>query len=76
MRHRDPRKYKEFQGQENVIVGYGELVAVKTSLGIGWITPCNHIFYNRTDAEVYASKLNELIVFNRRRVLKQRNRFK
>lgn len=75
MWHRDPAKYDEFPGQDNVIVGNGELIMVRTDRGIGWITLCNYVFYDRRDAEAYASKLNDLIQFNRQRVAKNKVKY-
>lgn len=68
MWHRDPAKYKEFTGQENVIVGAGELIAVTTKYGKGWITPHHQIIYNLDDAIAYATKLDEIIISNRQRI--------
>lgn len=70
MWHRDPAKYDEFPGQDNIIVGNGELIMVRTPRGIGWITLCHHVIYDRKDALIYAAKLDRLINFNRQRVAK------
>ena len=40
-------KYKQFPGQDNIIIGSGELIAVQTVRGKGWITPAKDIIYNR-----------------------------
>lgn len=69
-------KYKQFPGQDNIIVGSGELIAVLTARGKGWITPTNVVIYNREDAEIYAKKLDDLIQFNRQRVAVSKVRFK
>lgn len=76
MWHRDPAKYKEFQGQDNIIVGSGELIAVTTKRGKGWITPTHEIIYNRADALKYAAKLDDLIQRNRQRVARNKTRYK
>lgn len=76
MWHRDPAKYDQFPGQDNVIVGNGELVMVRTKRGIGWITLCNHVLYSRSDAIAYATKLDRLINFNRQRVAQNKVKYK
>lgn len=75
MWHRDKATYDTFPGQDNVIVNNGELPAVMTEYGIGWITPCNHIFHNREDAISYATKLDQTITYNRQRLVQQKVRF-
>ena len=69
-------KYKQFPGQDNIIVGSGELIAVQTVRGKGWITPTNDVIYNRVDAEIYAKKLDDLIQHNRQRVAVSKVRYK
>lgn len=69
-------KYKQFPGQDNIIIGSGELIAVQTVRGKGWITPANDIIYNREDAEKYAKKLDDLIQHNRQRVAVSKVRYK
>lgn len=69
-------KYNQFPGQDNIIVGSGELIAVQTVRGNGWITPANDVIYNREDAEIYAKKLDDLIQFNRQRVAVSKVRYK
>lgn len=64
---RNPERYKEFENDKNVIVGYGELVHINTPNGDGWITPCKHIFYNKEDAVQYASHLNEMIKLTKKK---------
>ena len=75
MRHYDLSKYDEFPGMDNIIVGNGELVAVSTQFGIGWITLCNTIIHNREDAVAYATRLDILISHNRQRVARHKVRF-
>ncbi len=75
MSFRDPSKYKEFPGQDNILVENGELVCVIGPQGKGWITLSNVIIYNREDAIAYATKLNSLIKFNRQRVAKQKVKY-
>lgn len=75
MWHHNPETYKKFPGQENIIVGNGELIAVSTAKGKGWITPHNQVIYNREDAVAYASKLNDLIQFNKQRLAKSKVKY-
>lgn len=75
MQHRDKNKYKQFPGQDNIIIGSGELIAVVTTRGDGWITPANDVIYNREDAEKYAKRLDDLIQFNRQRVAVSKVRY-
>jgi len=75
MWHRDPAKYDQFPGQDNIIVGNGELVAVFTDRGKGWITLNNEVIHCKEDALAYASKVDELISFNRQRVAKSKVKY-
>jgi hypothetical protein len=75
MWHYDPAKYDNFPGMDNIIEGNGELVAVKTELGKGWITLNNEVIYNRKDAQAYARRLDDLITFNRQRVTQKKVKY-
>lgn len=75
MWHHDPAKYDEFPGMDNVIVGNGELIAVITPLGIGWITLSNEVIHCREDAEAYATRLDILITLNRQRIIQGKVKF-
>lgn len=68
--------YKKFEGDENIIVGSAELIAVTTDRGMAWLTLCNTPIFNKQDAIKYATRLDDLIQFNRVRVATERNRFK
>lgn len=68
--------YVRFQGDDNIIVGEAELVAIITNQGMAWLTLCNTPILNRPDAIKYATKLNELIKFNRIRLATERNKYK
>ena len=75
MSRRNPKVYKTFDGQNNIIVGSGELIAVTTDKGRGWITPHHQVIYNRKDAIAYATKLDSIIQYNRQRVARSKVRY-
>ena len=64
MYHRLKHKYKEFDGDKNIIVGKGELVWV----GNGWISLDNVIITDRNQAILLATKINELYHWNNIRI--------
>lgn len=76
MWHHNPETYKKFPGQLNIIVGSGELIAVTTTHGNGWVTPHNQVIYDREDAIAYATKLDNLIQTNRQRIARSKVKYK
>lgn len=64
MYHRLKHKYKEFEGDKNVIVGKGELVWV----GNGWINLDGHIIKDKNQALLIAHKINQLYQYNLQRL--------
>lgn len=68
MKHRDPAKYKQFIGDKNIIVEDGELVYVEKPYK-GWSSLDGTIFRNRKEAIKYATKLNQLIKWNKQRII-------
>lgn len=58
MYHRLLHKYKEFEGQDNVIIGKGELVWSENKQG--WVAPSGIVIYDRQLAIEIATQLNQL----------------
>lgn len=68
MFHRLKHKYKEFEGDKNVIVGKGELVY--SPKHNGWVNMDGKVIKDRKQAELLASKINEIYQYNLQRVSK------
>lgn len=62
MYHRKLHKYKEFEGQENVIVGKGECIWVKEKNA--WRCPSGQFYTDKLAALEEASYINELYQAN------------
>lgn len=74
MYHRLPHKYKEFEGQNNVIVGKGELCWSDTKQG--WIAPMGVVIRDRNEAIRIATYLNQLYTKNSIRIATKRNSYR
>lgn len=64
MYHRLLHKYKEFEGQENVIFGKGELVWLKDEKC--WLSPTRQKFYDKELALAHAKELDAYFKANDR----------
>lgn len=74
MYHLLPHKYKEFEGQDNIIVGKGEVVW--SSKERGWIAPNGVVIRNRDEAIRIATYLNQLYMKNHIRLSTKRNAYR
>lgn len=74
MYHIIKSKYKEFDGQKNIIVGKGELVWSDEKNG--WVTHSGRVIRNKKEAIKVATYINELYTKNSIRIATKRNSYK
>lgn len=63
MYHRLLHKYKEFEGQDNVIVGQGELIWLAKEKC--WLSPTKQKFYDKQQAIEHAKTLDKFYHANK-----------
>lgn len=73
MYHRKLHKYKEFEGQENIIFEQGELVYLKDEKC--WLSPTRQKFYNKQAALEHAKVLNAFFKANDKIKRSKKNAF-
>ena len=63
----DSQKYAELYQSDDIIHGFGEVPAVVTPEGQGWMLPGREITFDRDEAEHHARRLDQLIQANMKR---------
>ena len=48
----------------NIIIGYGEVPAIRTSKGIAWVYPSGELTYNKDEAIALAKRLDSIVTTN------------
>lgn len=74
MYHLKPEKYKEFAGQNNIIVGKGELVYSENKQG--WVDFNGRVIRNKEEAIKLATLIDKLYTKNSIRIATKRNSYR